>query len=320
MAFIPDRNQISFESKLMITYKGQLAPSLCAFGGCHMFGYVRPEKPDLLIRDFTAYKAIYCGLCKALGRRSGQIPRTAVTYDMTFLALLLLALAPQEPAIGEESCILNPLKKRPVLETHPVLDYAADLTVILAYYSAKDDAADEKPLRGRLLAGLFSRPAGRARRRHADLDRLIRQQLGRIDSLQKGDQPLEAAQAFGDLLKAVFGKGFEKLGRQDEDDDLTLHLLEEAGSALGRWVYLMDAIDDLAADRKAGNPNPFLALSDEEARLQARDLLLEAEEALDRHLALVSYERLGQLVYNIVTLGIPATRRRILAGERLPAL
>ncbi|HZK42508.1 MAG TPA: DUF5685 family protein, partial [Clostridia bacterium] len=212
------------------------------------------------------------------------------------------------------------LKKRPVLETHPVLDFAADLTVILAYYSAKDDAADEKPLRGRLLAGLFSRPAGRARRCHVDLDRLIRQQLDRIDSLQKGDQPLEAAQAFGDLLKAVFGQGFEKLGRRDEDRDLTLHLLEEAGSALGRWVYLMDAIDDLAADRKAGNPNPFLALSDEEARLQAQDLLVEAEEALDRHLALVSYERLGQLVYNIVTLGIPATRRRILAGERLPAL
>lgn len=285
-----------------------------------MFGYVRPEKPDLLIRDFTAYKAVYCGLCKAIGRRSGQLPRTAVTYDMTFLALVLLALAPQEPGVGEEACILNPLKKKPVMEAHPALDFAADMTALLAYYSAKDDAADDKPLRGRLQAAVFSPSARRAAGRHKDLDARIRQELSLLASLERSDRPLEAADAFGRLLAAVFREGYLTLERPLDDEGLTSYLLEEAGSALGRWIYLMDAIDDLEGDRKAKNPNPFLALSLEEARREAEILLVEAEETVDRYLALVSYERLGQLVYNIVSAGMPATRRRVLTGDRLPVL
>lgn len=285
-----------------------------------MFGYVRPEKPDLLIRDFTLYKAVYCGLCKAIGRRCGQIPRLAVSYDLTFLSIVLLALAPDDPGLAQEACVLNPLKKKPVLEAHPVLDYAADLSCLLAYYSAKDDSADEKPIRGRLTAALFSRAAGRVGRDYSRLDQLIREKLAELNERESSDQPLEAASCFGEILRALFRQGYQGLGRQDPDSDPTLYLLEEAAWALGRWVYLLDAIHDLEADRKAGNRNPFAGLPAEEARQAAAPLLIEAEEGLDRHLALLSYERFGELVYNIVVVGIPATRNRVLSGERLPPL
>lgn len=282
-----------------------------------MFGYVRPEKGDLLVRDFTDYKAVYCGLCKALGKRCGQVMRSAVSYDMTFLALLLIALAPEDPLLNEEGCFLNPVKKKGIVKDHPALDFSADMTSLLAYYSAKDDAADEKPVKGRLMAAVFSPSARKAARRHPDLDREIRSHLTRLQDSEKGQDPLLAARPFGLLLQALFREGYRFLGL---DDEVSLHLLEEAGRALGTWVYLMDAIDDLEEDRRTGSPNPFLPRPLEEAQKLAEELLIEAEEEVDRYLALVTYERLGQLVYNIVVLGLPASRRCILAGESLPAL
>ena len=283
-----------------------------------MFGYVRPEKPDLLIRDFTAYKAIYCGLCKTIGRRCGQVPRAAVTYDMTFLSLLLLALSPRPLALKLESCVLNPLKKKPVAESDPVLEYAADLTCLLAFYSAKDDAADDRPVRGRMAAFLFAPSAGKAGRRHPELNTWIKEKLDHLNRSEREGCLEETAACFGAILKRIVLEGYALLKR--EDDQVSALLLGDAADALGRWVYLLDAIDDLEHDRKKGNANHFLSMPEKEALSLAQALLIEAEARVDRNLALLPYEQMGRLVYNIVTIGLPATRQRILAGERLPAL
>lgn len=284
-----------------------------------MFGYVRPEKPDLLIRDFTAYKAVYCGLCKTIGRRCGQLPRLAVTFDMTFLSVLLLALRPWLPEAVQEGCVLNPLKKKPVLAADPVLDFAADLSCLLAWYSAKDDAADEKPLRGRLTALFLARPAGKAREKHPELDALIQGELDRLAQLERQDSLEETSSCFGALLKAVFLAGL-RAAFGEEADEVTALLVGDAAEALGRWIYLIDAFDDLEQDRLKGNPNHLAGLDDPDARKLAESLLIEAEEAVDRNLALLTYEQFGGLVYNIVTAGLPATRQRVLSGQRLPAI
>ncbi|NLA95523.1 MAG: hypothetical protein GX838_01585 [Clostridiaceae bacterium] len=283
-----------------------------------MFGYVRPEKPDLLIRDFTVYKAVYCGLCKSIGRRCGQIPRAAVTYDMTFLSLLLLALSPERITLNQESCVLNPFRKKPVAGSDPVLEFAADLSCLLAFYSAKDDAADDRPVRGRIATLLFSRSAGKVMRRYPELNAWIKEKLVRLNQLEKGDSIDETAACFGAILKRILLEGFALVQR--EDDEVTALLLGEAAEALGRWVYLLDAIDDLELDGQKGNTNHFLALPKDEALLSAETKLIEAEAAVDSNLALLTYEQWGGLVYNIVTIGLPATRQRILAGEQLPAL
>ncbi len=147
-----------------------------------------------------------------------------------------------------------------------------------------------------------------------------KRRLAALNERESSDRPLEAASCFGEILRALFRQGFLCLGREDPDSDPTPHLLEEAAWALGRWVYLLDAIHDLEADRKAGSRNPFAGLPAEEARRLAAPLLIEAEERVDRHLALLTYERFGELVYNIVVVGMPATRNRVLSGERLPPL
>ena len=285
-----------------------------------MFGYVRPEKPDLLMRDFAAYKAVYCGLCKTIGSSCGQIPRLAVTYDMTFLSILLLALSPDSLEINQEGCILNPLKKKPVMVTEPVLEYAADLSCIFAWYSARDDARDEKPVRGRIQAALFSRSARKAIRRRPQISQKIEKDLLNLARLEKEPDPNLAADCFGSILKEVFLEGFDLVTRDREDREVTRLLLGDAAWALGRWVYLVDAADDLEEDRKKGSPNPLAALADQEGRDLAEKLLIQAEEAVDRNLALLAYEQLSGLVYNIVTIGLPATRQRVLAGQPLPAL
>lgn len=274
----------------------------------------------MLIRDFTAYKAVYCGLCKSIGRRAGQIPRTAVTYDMTFFALLLLSLDSRPFETREESCILNPLKKKSVAASHPVLDYAADVSSLLAYQSALDDLQDGRPVKGRLLAGLFTRAARKARKNLPELNDKLEAELAALYKAEKGGSPFLAADIFGRILEGIMAGGLRVTETVEEDRDLLLALLLPAARALGRWVYLIDAIHDREQDEKAGLPNPFKGMPEEEARLLAKELLIKEEETVDRHLALLTYQRFGALVYNVVSLGLPGVRIRILAGEALPAL
>ncbi len=301
-----------------------------------MFGYVRPEKPDLLMRDFASYKAVYCGLCKAIGKRIGQWQRFTVTYDMTFLALLLLAFSTVEPAVRNEGCILNPFKKKAIVAQHPVLDYAADMSCLLAYESMRDDAKDDKPIRGRLLSLILHRSTKKVAGSRPALASFVREQLSQLEEIEKGRSSSDPADCFGGILRRLFTDGFEVIVSSgsvseqkhregpddyawyvsDENTDLYKALLGDAGYALGQWVYLIDALDDLEEDRAKNNWNPLLL--EENGREIAKRRLIEAEEAVDRNLALLTYERFGGLVYNIVTLGLPATRGRVLAGESLP--
>ncbi len=301
-----------------------------------MFGYVRPEKPDLLMRDFALYKAVYCGLCKAIGKRIGQLQRFTVSYDMTFLTLLLLAFSTVDPDVRHEGCVLNPFKKKAIVANHHVLNYAADLSCFFAYESMRDDAHDDKPIRGRVLSLMLRRSAKNVARGRPVITSFIRDELRQLEAIEKGLSSRDPADCFGDILGRLFMDGFDVIvssesGTEREHDtvagdsrwyeseqnaDLYRTLLGDAGRALGRWVYLIDALDDLEDDLAKNNWNPLSTL--ENGRGIAERRLIEAEEAIDRNLALLTYERYGGLVYNIVMLGLPMTRGRVVAGEPLP--
>lgn len=301
-----------------------------------MFGYVRPEKPDLLMRDFALYKAVYCGLCKAIGKRIGQLQRFTVTYDMTFLSLLLLAFSTVEPVVKYEGCVLNPFKKKAIVSEHPVLDYAADLSCLLAYESMRDDAKDDKPVRGRALSLIMRRSAKRVARRRPDAASFVREKLSQLEAIERGLASDDPADCFGDILARLFEDGFTvlmssedilkdghnkvlsdlKWYESDQNADLYKTLLGDAGRALGRWVYWIDALDDFEDDLSKNNWNPLSM--PENSREVAERRLIEAEEMIDRNLALLTYERYSGLVYNIVTIGLPMTRSRVMAGESLP--
>ena len=130
-----------------------------------MYGYVRPLKPELKIREFERYQAVYCGLCHALAKRFGLLARFCVNYDMT---LPILLASDSAPTVCRKRCIAHPLKKRCVICASPVLDRAADMTMILAYHKLSDTVADSRGFK-RLGAriGRFSSAAAIKRPPHA---------------------------------------------------------------------------------------------------------------------------------------------------------
>lgn len=217
-----------------------------------MFGYVMINREALSEAERGRFSAYYCGLCRALGNRYGTTGRLALSFDMTFLAILLSSLYEPETHSGRSRCIVHPNKRHDFLE-NPFIDYAADMTIALAYHKALDDWQDEKKLSGKSQARLLHARYRRIEDLYPRQLLKIAQSMKRLDALEQShcqaiDPP---ANAFGDMLGEIFV--YKK--------DMWSDTLRQTGSALGRFIYLMDAYDDLDADRKKGRYNPLVALS-----------------------------------------------------------
>ena len=215
-----------------------------------MFGYVRPAPDKLTAEEEQRYRALYCGLCRTLGRRYGQVSRMILNYDFTFLAALLSG--PIE--IQERRCIASPVKKREVAAETPALDLAADISVILTYWKIRDGASDSGGLKRqgyRAAGGALSRAYGQAAECRPRFDAAARRELQRLAALEAARCPTldEPADTFAALLAGIAG---------ELEDPLQRRVMEQFLYHLGRWIYLVDALDDLEDDAKTGNYNPIL--------------------------------------------------------------
>ncbi len=281
-----------------------------------MFGYVRPLKPELLMREFTRYKSLYCGICKQIGHDYGQLPRLTLGYDLTLLAVLLLSLSEQQPPDELAGCISNPLGRKPIARGGPVLELCAALTVLLAWHKADDNVRDENSVKGRAVKTLLGRARRRAAKRYPDFDRIIAEELKRLSEFEKGPPDPAAAAIFGRLLERTFTLA-AVLVTADQSMQKAIGLF---GRHLGSWIYLLDAIDDWADDCNNGSWNPFSQLSRVDAQQAASSAMEALELEMDRTAALLPYLRDSGLLANIVLQGLPATRQQVLAGEKLPRL
>ena len=236
-----------------------------------MFGYVAANLHDLSPAEQQRYRAAYCGLCRELGSRCGQRCRFCLTYDMTFLALLLGSL--YEPAERKEAfrCPLHPVKRQTSLRTE-FTDYAADLSVALAYHKCLDDWNDDRSIPARSYAALLEAPYRAAADRLPHQCGAIEEGLAEIRAIEAdaAAPPDAAANRFGALLGQLFAC------RQDHWE-AALHQL---GGELGRFIYFMDAACDLGEDLRKGSYNPLakLDLSDQDT---AETLTLFAARATE---------------------------------------
>ncbi|NLO37423.1 MAG: hypothetical protein GX112_13880 [Clostridiaceae bacterium] len=276
-----------------------------------MFGYVCPYKPELLIREYARYRAVYCGLCRQIRLDYGQLPRLAVSYDLTFLALFLLALTDSQPSEQMAGCVLDPLRKKPMLAGGPVLEACAALAVQLAWHKAGDQIRDGHPLGGRLARLAFWRAWRRASRRWPDVETIIRERLAELHQLENGPPDLAAADIFGRMLEALARQAAKPLALPAAIHAAVGCLARD----LGRWVYLIDAIDDWQDDCNNKTWNPFGRTDLAAARLRAEPALTGLEESMDRTAALMPYVRDSGLLANLFTLGLPEIRRQVLAGQ-----
>ena len=215
-----------------------------------MFGYVRPPLEDLPPEETERFRQAYCGLCHTLARRHGLAARFILNYDFTFLAILL---SQRETApVACARCPASPLRRRPYLEADAAMELAADESVILAYWQLRDGVADRgfwKGLVYRLLSRLLCRAYRRAAAARPEFDRNTRLQLDKLARLEMEQTPAldPAADAFAVLLGAA---------AEEVDDPIRRRVLGQLLYHLGRWVYLIDAADDLQKDAASGNYNP----------------------------------------------------------------
>ncbi len=220
-----------------------------------MFGYVTPEKPELKIREYETFRAYYCGLCKALSRNCGQFSRLVLSYDATFLTVLLSSLVGEGEQAVMQRCPLHPVKRRPVIKSYGnVMRYAADINVILAYHNLRDNYMDERSLKSLAAAALLRNAAVRAGRRIPGKLLVINGRLKGLREEEKNgtDSVDRAAEPFARLMEEVLA--FEA-GELDGKD---IEALRWIGYNLGKWLYVIDACDDLEDDLKYGSYNPLL--------------------------------------------------------------
>ena len=213
-----------------------------------MFGYLIVNKPEMKIKDYERYRAYYCGLCRRLYKHYGKKGQLTLSFDMTFLTILLNGLYEPKLHSGKHFCGLHPAKRQKVM-CNQLSDYAADMGILLTYYNLLDDWQDEKKLKSLLLADSLRKSCMEITRRYPRQSRAVRDYIKKLSVCEKEntDQLDRVAGLTGTMLGEIF------VFREDEwSDDL-----RTMGFFLGKFIYLMDAYEDLSDDLKNGRYNPW---------------------------------------------------------------
>ena len=216
-----------------------------------MFGYVTASWKELTSEEKDRYSSIYCGICRGIKGQSGQPARICLSYDMAFLALLLMSLYEPEERSGKNGCLVHPLSHRPWVD-NPLIRYSADMNVALSYYNALDDWRDDGKKSAKLLAGILEKQLPDIEKRYPRQCEAIQNCIAKLSELEKENccNPDEPAACFGQLMGELLVY----------EEDLWSPLLRQMGNALGRFIYLLDAALDYRQDLKKGKYNPYIAM------------------------------------------------------------
>lgn len=220
-----------------------------------MFGYVTASYKELNQQQQDRYSGVYCGICREIKSRASGSARLGLSYDMAFLALLLMSLYEPEEEQGPLRCPVHPLRHLDWVDNEFVR-YGADMNVALAYYNALDDWNDDGKHTAKILAGMFGKTLPQIEARYPRQCHAIADCIRQLSELEKAGcaNPDEPANVFGHLMG-------ELLVYQE---DLWADTLRAMGFSLGRFIYLADAAVDYRRDRKKGKYNPYLAMGSQE--------------------------------------------------------
>jgi hypothetical protein len=213
-----------------------------------MFGYVNVYKPELKMKDFYQYKAYYCGLCKTLKDKFGRFGQMTLSYDMTFLILLLTSLYEAKTEKLQNRCLVHPVKKHDTL-INEITDYVADMNIALTYHHLLDDWKDEKNIAGLAGAGALKKAYKQIEKKYPRQCSSIKDNLARLQECEKGEK------TDIDLVSGCFGDLMGELFLYKEDRWQAT--LRRMGFFLGKYIYILDAYDDLEKDEKHNSYNPF---------------------------------------------------------------
>lgn len=216
-----------------------------------MFGLVTASTKELSKEELNRYQGVYCGICRSIRDREGQLCRLGLSYDMVFLAMLEMSLYEPEETSGNRACVLHPFKPKPWLDNDCVR-YAADMNVALAYYKSLDDWNDDGKGSAKTMAKVFGKHMDAIREKYPRQCQAIADCIEKLSQMEKDNcpNPDEPANCFGDLMSELMVYR----------EDLWAPHLRLLGHYLGRFVYLADAAVDYRRDVKKGKYNPFIAM------------------------------------------------------------
>lgn len=288
-----------------------------------MFGYIKPYVAELKVGEYEKYRAAYCGLCRSIGRLTGQVSRLTLSYDLVFLAAVRIALSGAQPEFEEYRCPIHVTKKRLVMIENPSLEYAAAFSAVMSNAKIKDDISDEKGIkriRAAISSPFFSKMVKyasgviptEAQHRSSEI-------LSSLSALEKENCSSTnlTADAFGKLLGYGFSFGLE--GEEGE-------IAKTIGEQVGKFIYICDAADDMASDIKKKRYNPLavgwgdLAIENGKMSPLVKESILTSVpielEALGRAVEKLPEENImTPIIKNIVYLGMPEILKKILYGD-----
>ena len=216
-----------------------------------MFGYVSANYKELTKEQQERYGTVYCGICRRIRAQSGNVARLGLSYDMAFLALLLMSLYEPEEWGGRNACIPHPLKRRLWIDNQ-YIRYAADMNVALAYYNCLDDWLDDGKRAAKVMAEAIGKHLPDIEERYPRQCEAIQDCIERLSQLEKANcaNPDEPAGVFGELMAELL----------TYEEDMWAETTRQMGRALGRFIYLLDAALDYNKDQRKGKYNPYLAM------------------------------------------------------------
>ena len=277
-----------------------------------MFGYIVMNKPEIKFKDFDLYRSFYCGLCRELKSKYGISGQISLTYDMTFVVILLSALYEPHTQKGSTRCIIHPVCKQPV-RRNIVTEYAADMNVLLTYYKCRDDWEDEKKVTALGYSKVLQGKVKKLDQKYPDKSRRIQKLLSELSEMEKsGEKDIDKmAGCFGKIMEEIFA------WKQDVWEDT----LRRMGFYLGKFIYILDAYDDVEKDSKEGNYNPLKELYKQEG----------FEEKIRQYLELImscccrAFEVLpiidnAEIMRNILYAGVWVTYTRVTQERRKPEI
>lgn len=279
-----------------------------------MFGYISPDSPYLFIKDETLYKAMYCGMCKSIGKSCGGFSKTALTYDIAFMSALLHNISGCDVKIEKRRCALHLIKRRPMAIPDDISLLLGCVNTVLAYYKLLDDRADGD--KKGVFAFMYKRGFKKALKRHPEVEKIIRRGTDNQRTLEKAGCAVidEACEPTANMMKDI--------SRYCLKDSATEHT-DALCYDIGKWIYLADALDDYDKDVKKGRYNVLYNAFGEREKAQAVQkngdeinfLFNSLFADMRMRLANITFNFNHDLTDNIILRGIPLKTRRLVYGK-----
>ena len=280
-----------------------------------MFGYIRTDTPYLYFKDDTLYRAMYCGLCKGIASVCGQTARMGLTYDITFLSVLLHNVKGVDVEIGKSRCLAHCIgKKRPMAKVDEITKQLGAVNTLLAYYKYTDDVQDEGKGRGKRL--WFKKGFKRAKTAYPELEKIIRENLSRQEVVEK--EQVASVDRSADATATMLAEIADFI-LEDKKSEYTHNLLY----AIGKWIYLIDALDDYDKDIKKGCYNPFIQTYQAPCKRELISRYKKEVEFIFHALFFDIRENLSKIHFpfnrdlqdNILLRGLPSETKKIIEKE-----